>query len=354
MDGANFEKVFEDLKTIQSKVVSKAKYEESQNEVEKLKSLLEVANGQVRGLVEELKNMRTKRDSEKEELRQKMKIANSKILKEIAELKAQREEQKLNFDVVEAEKKRIEAESNNWEARYNEINLKLKLKNHQLKSMSADGRKSKTSEAQKRSTGTQTIKNEPVLSIGTVNVPSSTEQTSPSSVQKNPKSAVVRGPSLEACFNMQAKLGIKRKRFESESPERRISERLNKQKIFNCADCIAEWADEFEERQLIGESLDPMKYISKFPSAEKLKLHMIEKHFWKVDAFCKEKNCLQADDKYIFNNCFPHGDLVCDTCEKTFMEHDDLEIHSKMIHGNVTQMSCDELLELKRVYMKED
>ena len=205
MEGANFEKVFEDLKTIQSKVVPKAKYEESQNEVEKLKSLLEVANGQVRGLVEELKNVRTKRDSEKEELRQKTKISNSKILKEIAELKAQREEQKLKFDVVEAEKKRLEAESNNWEARYNEINLKLILKNHQLNSLSADGRKSKTSEAQKHSTGTQTIKKEPALSIGTVNVPSSTEQTSPtatSSVQKNPKSAVVRGPSLEACFNM--------------------------------------------------------------------------------------------------------------------------------------------------------
>ena len=355
MEGINFEKVFEDLKTIQSKVVPKAQYAESQNEVEKLKSLLEVGNGQVRGLVDELKNVRTKRDSEKEELRQKTKIANSKILKEITELKAQREEQKLKFDVVEAEKGRLEAESNNWEARYNEINLKLKLKNHQLNLLSPDGRKSKIGEAQKRSTGTQT-KKEPE-SIGIVNVPSSTEQSSPTatnSVQKNTKSAVVRGPSLEACFNMQAKLGIKRKRFESESPERRISERLSKQKIFNCADCIAEWADEFEEKQLIGESLDPMKYMSKFPSAEKLKSHMIEKHYWKVDAFCKKKNCLQAKDEYMFNSCFPHGDLVCDTCEKTFMEDDDLKIHSKMIHGNVTQMSCDELLELKEVYMKED
>ena len=158
MEGINFEKVFEDLKTIQSKVVPKAKYEESQKEVEKLKSLLEVANGQVRGLVEELKNVRTKCDSEKEELRQKTKIANSKTLKEIAELKVQREEQKLKFDVVEAEKKRLEAESNNWEARYNEINLKLKLKNHQFNLLSADGEKSKNGEAQKRTAGTQTIK----------------------------------------------------------------------------------------------------------------------------------------------------------------------------------------------------
>ena len=36
MEGINFEKVFQDLKTIQSKVVTKAKHEESQKEVEKL------------------------------------------------------------------------------------------------------------------------------------------------------------------------------------------------------------------------------------------------------------------------------------------------------------------------------
>ena len=196
--------------------------------------MLEDANGQVRGLVDELKIMRTKCESETEELNKKMNMANCKILKEIVELKAQREEQKLKFDVVEAEKKRLQAESKNWEARYNEIELQLKLKNHQLNSLYADSEKRKIGEAQKRSTGTQTIKKEPGF-IGAVNIPLSTVLTSPStmsSLQQNPRSAVVRGPSLAACFNMQAKLGIKRKRFESESPERSNSDRNGTQKIF--------------------------------------------------------------------------------------------------------------------------
>ena len=44
MDGANFEKNCADLKTTERKVVSKAKYEESQDETVKLKRELEDAN----------------------------------------------------------------------------------------------------------------------------------------------------------------------------------------------------------------------------------------------------------------------------------------------------------------------
>ena len=135
MEVINFEKVFEDLKTIQSKVVPKAKYEDSQNEIENLKSLLKDADGQVQVLLNKLQTMRNRWDSEKWELNKKLKMANCEadlILKEMDKLKVQHEEQKLKFDVVEAEKKRLEAVANNWEASYNEINLKLKLKNHQL------------------------------------------------------------------------------------------------------------------------------------------------------------------------------------------------------------------------------
>ena len=71
MEKINFEKVFEDLKTIQSNVVPKSQYEESQLEIERLKSLLTDANGQVQTLSDDLVNLRTKvkvLETEKEEL----------------------------------------------------------------------------------------------------------------------------------------------------------------------------------------------------------------------------------------------------------------------------------------------
>ena len=48
MEEINFEKVFEDLKTIRSNVVPKSQYEEAQLEIERLKSLLQAEKGEIK------------------------------------------------------------------------------------------------------------------------------------------------------------------------------------------------------------------------------------------------------------------------------------------------------------------
>ena len=313
MEEVNFEKAFEVLKQIQSQVVPKAKYEESQNEVEKLKSMLEDANGQVRGLVDELKNMRARWECEKEQM------------------KAQHKEQKLKFDVVEAEKKRLEAVANNWEASYNEINLKLILKNHQFNSLTVDDRKRKADEAQKCSIGTQTIKEEPD-SVAAVNVPSSCSSCEKSSDVPTLFTELQNSPTITES------VGIKRKRSESASQDRRKSKRMNTKKIFNCEFCICDWSDAFEEGN--RDVTDSSDYISSFSSVRELKVHMIEEHGRLRENFCKKKSCLEE------KNHRSHGDLVCDTCGRTFEFEWRLDAHKTVVHGNIPKMSIDQLLEV--------
>ena len=60
MEEINFEKVFEDLKTIRSNVVTESQYEEAQLEIERLKSLLQDAYGQVKTLADDLVAVRAK------------------------------------------------------------------------------------------------------------------------------------------------------------------------------------------------------------------------------------------------------------------------------------------------------
>ena len=313
MEEINFEKAFEVLKQIESQVVPKAKYEESQNEVEKLKSMLEDANGQVRGLVDEFKNMRARWECEKEQM------------------KAQHKEQKLKFDVVEAEKKRLEAVANNWEASYNEINLKLTLKNHQFNSLTAENSKSKADETQKCSIGTQTIKEEPDY-VPAVNVPSSC-----SSSEKSPDVPTL-FTELQNSPTITNFVGIKRKRSESANQDRRKSKRMNTKKIFNCEFCISDWSDAFEEGN--RDVTDSSDYISSFSSVRELKVHMIEEHGRLRENFCKKKSCLGE------KNHRSHGDLVCDTCGRTFHFEWHLDAHNKLVHGNIPKMSIDQLSEV--------
>ena len=141
MEKINFEKVFEDLKTIQSNVVPKSQYEESQLEIERLKSLLTDANGQVQTLSDDLVNLRTKvkvLETEKEELNKNLKMANLEsglILKEFEKLKAQYEEDKLKFNLIKAENKRLQVSLQSWKSNNDVLTWRLKLKSHQLDSL---------------------------------------------------------------------------------------------------------------------------------------------------------------------------------------------------------------------------
>lgn len=300
-------------------------------------------------------------DVEKENLNKKLRMATWKgdlALKEMNKLKVQHGEQMMKFDVVEAEKKCLEAASNNWEAKYNKINLKLKLKNHQFNSLNAVGQENKAGEGKKCSIGTQTIKEEP-KHIGAANILSSS-LASKMIANVQDKSTVrnsmtpTNSVSQNSSFSIETSVGLKRKRSELENQEQN-SKHINTQKIFNCSDCIWDWAHEYAQKRFVGlDGPDPIKWgVCTLSSASELKSHMIEMHRWLPDEFCKKKNCLQSTDYVSINPCFPHGDLVCGDCEKTFANDYDLDSHGRMIHGNITQISHHELFKLKKEYFME-
>ena len=102
MSELNFEKVFKELKIIEANSVSREKYNQLKNEVEKLESMLTEANNRFQQEAQELR---------------KLKITN--------------ELQTMEIDVMRAEKQSFEAEKKTLEVRFEEVNLKLKLKTHQ-------------------------------------------------------------------------------------------------------------------------------------------------------------------------------------------------------------------------------
>ena len=127
MSESCYNEIFENIK---SNLVPKAQYEESQLEIERLKSELE-------NVKENLK--RTESKYEKQQLR--IGIVRRRL--------------------IEAEKECLESEKKTFELKSKKLSLKLKLKTNQFDSLLST-----------KKTGTQTVKEEPT-EIGIVNVPAS-------------------------------------------------------------------------------------------------------------------------------------------------------------------------------------
>ena len=153
MSELNFEKVFKELKIIEANSVSREKYDQLQNEVKKLESMLTAVNNRFQQEAKELK---------------KLKMVN--------------ELQTMEIDVMKAEKQSLEAEKKTLEVRFDEVSLKLKLKTHQYDMLAGQQSNVQTKPTdpipqplEKKTTGSQAmvneIKDEP--SIGVVNQPSS-------------------------------------------------------------------------------------------------------------------------------------------------------------------------------------
>ena len=356
MEEINFEKVFEDLKTIRSNVVPKSQYEEAQLEIERLKSLLQDLYGQVKSLADDLVAVRAKANAEKEEVNKNLKMANLEsglILKELEQLKAQHEEDKLNLDLIKAENKRLQVSCQSWKANNDVLTWRLKLKSHQLDSLKTNNQKNESDEKSRCSIGTQTIKEEP-KSIGVVNVPASYSSRGADVRNSSITSATV--PTQANCkqetttnITPKAIVAAKRKRIKSENQERRKSKRL-KRKYFTCETCIYDWAEKSEK---CPDLPNPIDLISSFSSLRELKIHVVDKHNY--DGFyhntiCDDINCLKfSNHKRPEYNCrrrYPHGDLVCDTCEVTYKFEDDLNRHVEVVHCNVFDIASDRLLQL--------
>ena len=142
---------------------------------------------------------------------------------------------------------------------------------------------------------------------------------------------------------------LKRELEDANEDQERKPKPINKQKIFNCGACIADWGEEFQEKwqknkdiEVSHSTLGSIENISTFSSLEELATHLVEVHDWSQDDFCKKKSCLQYKDHEEPDGSYPgiyiHGDLVCDTCEVTFEDECDLEYHVKLIHENIAQM----------------
>ena len=368
MEEINFEKVFEDLKTIQSNVVPKSQFEEAQLEIERLKLLLQDAYGQVETLADDLAAVRTKAnalETEKEELIKNLKMANLEsglILKEFEKLKAQHEEDKLKVDLINAENKRLQLSFQSWKSNNDVLTWRLKLKSHQLDSLNANIRKNDSPEKRHCSIGTQTIKEEPE-SIGVVNVPGScSSRKMGADVPKSSTTATAMHSKLETrkSLNAKAKVGEKRKNFQPANQERRKSQRIIP-KQFVCETCIYDWGKEFEfQRGFSHENLpNPIDHISTFLSSRQLRLHMTEKHNYDEiyhGSICADKNCLQFNNrKQPEYNCvsqFPHGDIVCDTCKVTFKFEQDLNRHVQLVHCNISEMGRSYFRKLYADFLK--
>ena len=144
-------------------------------------------------------------------------------------------------------------------------------------------------------------------------------------------------------------LKLKTELEDANEDQERKPKPINRQQIFNCGACIADWGDVFREKwqenkniEVSDSTLGSIENISTFSSLEELARHLVEAHDWSHDDFCKEKSCLQYKDHEEHDGSDPgiyiHGDLVCDTCEVTFEDECDLEYHIKLIHENIAQM----------------
>ena len=98
---------------------------------------------------------------------------------ELKNMKLKYEEQKLTIKILQAEKESLKAEKKTFEVKVKEVSLKLKQKTYQHLSLLNQSHKNALNASQnnvcvieKKSTGSQTIKEEPP-EIGVVNVPAS-------------------------------------------------------------------------------------------------------------------------------------------------------------------------------------
>ena len=283
-----YNEIFEMIK---SNLVPKALYEESQLEIERLKTLLQKA----------------------EQKQEKY------------------EEQQLRIDIIqaekvslEAEKEKLEAEKKTFELKFNEISLKLKLKTNQYDSLLSSGKTDcKSNDTERISAGSKTIKEEPT-EIGIVNVPASS-MSSPGIGSKRPNSVSA---------DEQRKIA---KRKKTANTSRNTRESAQNRPKFTCEECIDDWGLKIERDfggypNEIG-APDAKQFISTFNTFADYKNHVIDAHDSAGVTFCKERSCLHEDDHDKFSKA-SHGDIICKICDLSFKFQQHHDHHMEIAHAD--------------------
>ena len=283
----------------------KALYEESQIEIEHLKSFLE-------------KTEKKQEKYEEQNLRNDI-------------LQAEKES-------LEAEKEKLEAEKKTFELKFNEISLKLKLKTKEYDSLLTSGKTDcKSNDSENISIGTQTVKEEPT-EIGIVNNPCSS-RSSPGIGSKRSNSVTVDEHRKKA------------KRMKTASTSRNTRKSTQNKPKFTCEECIDDWGSGIY-RDFGGDpnkkgAPDPKQAIQTFNTFEAFKNHVVDDHDYD-GSFCKEKSCLQNDDHDDVNRpgpCASHGDIICKICDLSFkfQQHHDHHMESNHADPNMTNKQLYDL-----------
>ena len=290
------------FESIKSNLMPRANYEEAQIEIERLKSELATAEEKTAKVIENLTLRRSKY-----------------------------EEQKLRFDILQAEKESLEAEKETlesekktFELKFNEISFKLKLKTNQYDSLlSSQKTDCKSNDTERISARSQTIKEEPT-EIGIVNVPASS-MSSPGIGSKRPNSVSA---------DEQRKIA---KRKKTANTSRNTRESAQNRPKFTCEECIDDWGLKIE-RDFGGDpnekgGPDAKQFISTFNTFADYKNHVIDAHDSAGVTFCKERSCLHEDDHDKFSKA-SHGDIICKICDLSFKFQQHHDHHMEIAHAD--------------------
>ena len=325
MSETTYEKIF---KVIQSSLVPKSRFEESQKEISVLKSALETAKSD-------------------------LKLFKSKY-----------EDQKQTIDILNAEKETLQSQKSTCELKLKEVSLKLELKTRQydllLKSNETDSSKNAT---EKASAGTQTIKEEPI-EIGIVNTPTSSSSLSDEpSVPSEPSVTEKRG--LDADHDGKVSKAKRRKATKPEASVRRVTRSTARvQQKFSCQACLDVWGHkvnrDFHGNLNHKDVPDPKKSIKTFSSFKSYRDHFfidhlnhtqeaIDKGCLKDYGYCQVKSC--TDYK---THRWPHGDIECETCGLSFQFKKHHDLHRKYQHADTNKMSKKDINLLFMLQFKPD
>ena len=229
------------IQSMKSNLVPKSVYEESKNEISRLKL--------------ELQNAKS----------------------ELTKIKSEYEEQKMAIDIIQAEKesfaaekKSLEAEKKTFEVKFKEVSLKLKQKSHQYDSMLKKAG-ANSPKSVKSSSVTQTIKEEPNTSqteIGIVNVPTSvpSQASQPAKIGSKRTHAVMSDSSStpESSTDRKGQIPVQ----EDQATFQKINAK------FICEECFFDWGNDIESKSPRSSS-DP-RTIHIFETFEKYREHVLD------------------------------------------------------------------------------
>ena len=305
----SYETVYKAMKIeIESYLVPRKLYDESQNQLSLLKSELEIAKSDLR----------------------KLKSEHSQLNETYNQLKDERLGDTLKIDVLQAEMKAVEAEKKTFEVKFDAVSSKLKLKTHEYDSLVKSKPKSQdikifvTQESQnvrRKSIGTQTIKHE-AEEIGVVNVPAS--------LSSQPKSPPAKTGTKRTSHDDDRKI-TKAKRKKTDSTTRLSTKSTENNEKITCFDCLVGWGIDVK----MNHDGDPDKTgvpnlketISTFSSFDDYKNHLFGMH--DVQPF----NCSD-------------GGSTCKICGLKFSKKRHLDLHVDLEHMNLTDITNKQVFDI--------